>query len=144
MSCGHVDVDDNLWDCHGLLILSNLDFHPFYFLRIQTLFYKTLAKWWGYKIHELHGTIWPQFKSADPFSHDTALRQCAIKLRTGRHYDLSLHLHPSASRWYRREQRRLDNRVHLNTSNIQLGEARWGLSSLRCAYCEAQARFRQG
>ena len=22
MSCGHVDVDDNLWDCHGLLILS--------------------------------------------------------------------------------------------------------------------------
>ena len=58
-----------------------------------------------------------------------------------RHYDLSRHPSASPSRWYRREQRRLDNRVHSNTSNIQLGEARRGLSSLRCAYLYLFSRF---
>ena len=58
-----------------------------------------------------------------------------------RHYDLSRHSSTSPSRWYRREQRRLDNRVHSNTSNIQLGEARRGLSSLRCAYLYLFSRF---
>ena len=58
-----------------------------------------------------------------------------------RHYDLSRHSSASPCRWYRREQWRLDNRVHSNTSNIQLGEARRGLSSLRCAYLYLFSRF---